>query len=309
VPIAVTARLPTTGWAVSFRHRFPSVSRHPDFKTSVAAAGVVPLRQSAESHPEFVNHPETAKLIASVEEVSGYRVTIDTIDGIQENAQMISARPGNPFHLIRVNTAHRRYADYIVAVQCGMLLVMWSDPSKVPELVPDRAKCDYWGKRWSGSKPMASLPPESALRMANLYLQGLIQQLHSLPMEIRVARLCFESCPGLREMQHELLTAHLRQLSEIFSPKIRQQLPQELFEKGAAMNAALAKAWGELAESRLPVIPYEATGYLEKGENLLAVIDTLPENTSENHVMTVDSWAEQLGMGSLFGWKYTNRIQ
>ena len=128
-------------------------------------------------------------------------------------------------------------------------------------------------------------------------------------MEIRVARLCFGNCPGLREMQHDLLTAHLRQLSEIFSPKIRQQLPQELFEKGAAMNAALAKAWGELADSRLPIIPYEATGYLEKGENLLAVIDDLPENTSENHVMTVDSWAAQLGMGSLVGWRYTNRIQ
>ena len=75
------------------------------------------------------------------------------------------------------------------------------------------------------------------------------------------------------------------------------------------MSAALAKAWGELAESRLPVIPYEATGYLEKGENLLAVIDVLPENTSENHVATVDAWAGQLGMGSLFGWKYTKRIQ
>jgi hypothetical protein len=262
-----------------------------------------------EAHSKSVNHPETAKLIASVEEVSGFRVTIDTVDGIQESAQMISARPGYPFHLIRVNSAQRRYAAYIVAVQCGMLLIMWSDPTRVPELVADQAKCDYWGKRWSGSKQMASMPRESALRLATLHLQGLIQQLQSLPMEIRVARLCYESCPGLREMQHEMLTAHLRQLSEIFSPNIRQQVPQEVFEKNASMNAALAKAWGELAGSRLPVIPYEATGYLEKGENLLAVIDALPVNTSENHVSTVDAWAGQLGMGSLFGWKYTNRIQ
>jgi hypothetical protein len=256
-----------------------------------------------------VNHPETAQLIASVEEVSGYRVTIDSIDGIQENAQMLSARPENPFHLIRVNSAHRRYADYIVAVQCGMLLVMWSDPTKVPEMVLDQQKCDYWSKRWSGSKQLASLPRESAVRMATLYLQGLIQQAQSLPMEIRVARFCFENCPGLREMQHEMLTAHLRNLSEIFSPKIRPQIPPDLFDKNAAMNAALAKAWGEIADSRLPIIPYEATGYLERGENLLAVIDALPENTSENHVKTVDSWAGELGMSSLFGWKYTNRIQ
>jgi hypothetical protein len=222
---------------------------------------------------------------------------------------MISAHPGYPFHLIRVNSAQRRHADYIVAVQCGMLLIMWSDPTKVPELVADQPKCDYWGARWSISKQMASLPRESALRLATLHLQGLIQQLQSLPMEIRVARLIFENCPGLREMQHEMVTAHLRQLSEIFSPKIRQQVPQELFERNVAMSASLAKAWGDLTGSRLPVIPYEVTGYLEKGENLLAVIDTLPENTSENHVATVDAWAGQLGMSSLFGWKFSNRIQ
>jgi len=262
-----------------------------------------------EAHSKSVNHPETAKLIASVEEVSGFRVTIDTVDGIQESAQMISARPGYPFHLIQVNSSQRRHADYIVAVQCGMLLIMWSDPTRVPELVADQPKCDYWGKRWSGSKQMASMPRESALRLAGQHLKGLIQQLQSLPMEIRVARLIFESCPGLREMQHEMLSTHLRQLSGIFSPKIRQQVPQELFERNVAMSAALAKAWGELNGSRLPVIPYETTGYLGKGENLLAVIDVLPENTSENHVATVDAWAGQLGMGSLFGWKYTNRIQ
>lgn len=261
------------------------------------------------AHTEQVNHPETALLIASVEEVSGYRVTIDSIDGIQENAQMISARPERPFHLIRVNSAQRRYADYIVAVQCGMLLVMWSDPTKVPEIVLDQHKCDYWSNRWTRSKELASLPRDSAERMATLYVRGLIQQAQSLPMEIRVARFCFENCPGLREMQHEMLTAHLRKLTEIFAPKIRQQIPPDLFDKNAAMNAALAKAWGEIADSRLPIIPYDATGYLEKGEKLLAVIDSLPENTSGNHVKTVDSWAGELGMSSLFGWKYTDRIQ
>lgn len=110
-------------------------------------------------------------------------------------------------------------------------------------------------------------------------------------------------------MQHEMLTAHLRQLSEIFSPKFRQQVPQELFERNVAMSAALAKAWSELSASRLPIIPYEVTGFLEKGESLLAVVDARPGNTSGNHVATVDAWAGQLGMGSLFAWKFSNRIQ
>jgi hypothetical protein len=188
------------------------------------SGGQAPAKIPAPIEP--VNHPEAEQLIASVEEVSGFRVTIDSVDGIQESAQMISARPGYPFHLIRVNSAQRRYADYIVAVQCGMLLIMWSDPTRVPALAADQAKCDYWSKRWSGSKQMAAMPRESALRLATMQLQGLIQQLQSLPLEIRVARLIFESCPGLREMQHEMLTAHLRQLS--VDPALLQADPSML---------------------------------------------------------------------------------
>jgi hypothetical protein len=259
--------------------------------------------------PPAMTHPETQQIIDRVEQTTGYRVTIDVIDGIHESAQMISARPESPVHLIRVNSEQRRYADYIVAVQCGMLLVLWSDPTRVPELAPDQEKCDYWGKRWSQSKQLASLPQGSALRMASFYLQGLIQQLQSMPLEIRVARLCFETCPGLRGMQEEMFTTHLRKLSELFSPDIRQQAPPEVFDRNVAMNAALAKACGDLVGSRLPLIPYVATGYLERGEQLLAAVDALPEPTSENHVKAVDSWAGQLGMGSLFHWQFANRIQ
>jgi hypothetical protein len=246
-------------------------------------------------------------LIASVEETTGFRVNIDAIEGIHDDVRMIAARPGSPFHLIRVNSAQRKYADYVVAAQCGMLLVLWSDPARVPELVPDQAKCDYWGKRWAGSKQLAVLPRESALKMAGLCVQSLIQQVYSLPLEIRVARICFERCPGLREMQEEKLTAHLRKLSGAFSAKTRKQVPPDVFEKNVTMNAALAKAWAELADSKLPVIPYEATGYLEKGADLLAVLDDLPEDTSENLVKAVDAWAAKLGMGSLFRWRFTNR--
>jgi len=51
---------------------------------------------------------------------------------IHEHAQMISARPESPVHMIRVNASQRSFADYIVAVQCGMLLILWSVPKRFP---------------------------------------------------------------------------------------------------------------------------------------------------------------------------------
>jgi hypothetical protein len=62
-----------------------------------------------EAPSKSVNHPETAQLIASAEEATGYRINIDVMEGIQDDARMVAARHGNPFHLIRINSEQRRY--------------------------------------------------------------------------------------------------------------------------------------------------------------------------------------------------------
>ena len=58
-----------------------------------------------------MSNPDTQHMIDLVERQTGYRVTVDVIPGIYEHAQMISARPGAPAHLIRVNVDYRQYAD------------------------------------------------------------------------------------------------------------------------------------------------------------------------------------------------------
>jgi hypothetical protein len=154
---------------------------------------------------------------------------------------------------------------------------------------------------------MNSHPDQSGLRLAMAYVQGLIQQLYSMPLEIRVARIVHETCPGLREMQAEKVTAHLRNLSRMLAPGFRDGVPADAFDKSVTMTAAFAKSWADLSGSRLAVIPYEATGFLDPGCKLLAALDGLAENSAENHITTVDSWAEQLGVTGLFGWKFTDR--
>jgi hypothetical protein len=44
-----------------------------------------------------MTHPETRKLMSAVEDLTGHQVSVDSIDGIQDGARMISARPGVRF--------------------------------------------------------------------------------------------------------------------------------------------------------------------------------------------------------------------
>lgn len=50
-----------------------------------------------------MRNAETQHMIDLVERQTGYRVTVDVISSIYEHAQMISARPKAPAHIIRVN--------------------------------------------------------------------------------------------------------------------------------------------------------------------------------------------------------------
>ena len=58
-----------------------------------------------------MSNADTQHMIDLVERQTGYRMTVDVISGIYEHAQMISARPGAPGHLIRVNVCHARFLD------------------------------------------------------------------------------------------------------------------------------------------------------------------------------------------------------
>ena len=73
------------------------------------------------------------------------------------------------------------------------------------------------------------------------------------------------------------------------------------------MNAALALNWARLSGSRLCLLPYESTGHLDAGQKLLDAVDAPPAQTSENHLRTVDAWAEQLSLRTLYRWELSNR--
>lgn len=55
-------------------------------------------------------------------------------EGLTTSPPKLRRRPpsGKPGVSPPIKSNQSRYADYIVAVQCGIILVLWSDPTKMP---------------------------------------------------------------------------------------------------------------------------------------------------------------------------------
>ena len=254
-----------------------------------------------------MTHPDTKHMLELVEQQTGYRVSVDLISGIHEHAQMISARPGNPVHMIRVNATHRAFVDYIVAVQCGILLVLWSDPQKVPAMaLEERATTDL-AVSWADLPPLASLPGDVSSKVARHYVEGLARQVQSMPLEIGVAKLVFEKCPDLREAQAECFRAQLQNLSQVFTANVKDSAPVEVFQKNVTMNAALALGWSDISGDRIALLPYESTGYLESGKKLFTALQAVSHLDSSAYTGVVDTWARILSLEGLYRWDFSNR--
>lgn len=242
-----------------------------------------------------------------VEERTGYRVSVGTTSTATADAEMIAAAADHPMHVINVSAAKTAYADYIVAVQCAMLLLMWADERGVPKLIPVEEKFAYLVDRASQWKGLAKLPRDLCSKGATMMVSGLLHQLRSQPTELHVIEYCARECPGLRQMQAASVEETLRRATESFRPEIRDMSPPDILAKNAAMNATLALHWSRISGSKTATIPYTSLGYLEEGERLYKLYTDAPGTASEKCVHVVDLWAEHLKLRNLYTWQFKPR--
>lgn len=250
---------------------------------------------------------DTARLMALVEEETGYRVTVGTTEIEAADAEMISAAPNRPAHLIKVSTRCLPVADYIVASQCVIILTLWSHPQGVPmfRIVPE--KVDYAVRKAANHRGLPKQPAGMAEQLASSLVAGLLHQLRSTPVEITAVDYCYRECPGLRDLQVDALTQNLRRNSGSLMPAIREMAPPDIWTNSQVMGAALAKAWCDLSGSETAMLPYKAIGVEAKAQKFLDLWRDSRGTLGERYVQTVDDWAVEFGLKSLYTWEFRDK--
>ena len=246
------------------------------------------------------------ELVAAVERTTGYRVAVDTVGDIGEDAQMVSARPELPVHTIRVSKSKLVYAEYIVASQCAMILRTWVDATRIPVFCPMTEKVRHFANRMADAKSGSQVSASVGQQIGQQFVLGLLLQVRSMPLEILTIRDCRELCPDLRELQADSMENELRRLSEVFAPKVRAMAPEQVWRGNVSMNSAFALNWTELSGSSLAMLPYDSAGFSQTATTLLNEVNAKSAKTTEAYTALVDAWAEQLGLRTLYEWEYRN---
>jgi hypothetical protein len=243
----------------------------------------------------------TQEVLKAVEEATGRSVVVQADPSLGTLlAKLTMARGPAPAHMVTFNSLAGA-VDYVICFQCGFLLRMF----KVPE-----ANRFSLGGSWRGRKEIEKLfgdhlrkkgmsyPNEARSKLVDQFFNGIIQQLRSVPIGLRIDSWLQQTYPGLTEQQKKAIDRQLNDNATSLRPDVRQIAPAKILEANLGMNAAYALFWSRTWNDPLLAIPYMSSGNLATGEQLLKLFDEIP-NDPANDRKLIDAWGSHVG---LIGW-------
>jgi hypothetical protein len=242
---------------------------------------------------------------ARAEAVSGYPVHVVEDNTLSTLSNVTIARRGTQFHDVRYNPATTRQPEYLISFQCGFIIRAFEPP---PEKRFDITSSDR-GQRESASmitqhlRKKGKLPlPEVALsNLQQQMLSGLIIQLRSVPVGIRIDDWLYNEFPAIRDLQQQSALRQLQENSLTLLPQVAEFSPTQIRRASVTMNAAFADYWARLWSEPQLALAYEATGFRSNGLKLLSILDSIPHEPSRDCEL-IDRWGKELGIENWYAW-------
>lgn len=242
-------------------------------------------------------------IIEQVEEKTDYQVQVVPDPSLPVIAKVKMASPILPVHVITYNP-NKRGIDYNIAYECGFILRLYENP---PDERYEFAATD--SGRGLVHKALASnkhirrmgLADSAVKQFTNQIFNGLMTQLRSVPIGLRIDQWIWDDYPELREFQKASMAKQQQDNAQALDPQARAIAPVTVFNANAAMNAAYAIFCDRLLERELYVIPYRSAGFENTGERLLELSDKIPEDATHDMDL-VDAWGEELEIGDWYYW-------
>jgi hypothetical protein len=204
------------------------------------------------------------------------------------------ARGPAPMHKLRYRPTPNGIPDYFICFQCGFIIRLYENP---PE-----QRYDFEGSPDAPVKMQALLRGNpAAAQLKGMLLDGLMTQLRSMPIGMRIDDWLFSEYPELRLQQVAGAKAQLRDNSRALAPEIRRQVPKPVFTANAGMNAAFAVYWAKSLADDSISLPYKSTGFLPMGEALTGIFERVGSAPAEDRNL-VDAWAAEVGLNGWYRW-------
>jgi hypothetical protein len=239
----------------------------------------------------------TKAILDRTESITGRPVLVREDPSLQVQAHIQIARGAAPMHVLRYKPATDGSTDYCICFQCGFLIRLFENPA---EQRFDFAESPEARPRMESLLRDRSLPP-GVSQLRDMLLNGLMTQLRSVPIGLRIDDWLFAEYPEIRLGQVAGVRTQLKQNTAALGPKLKRTFPRKVFNANGAMNAAFAVYWSGSLDDPTQTMPFRAAGLLAAGESLIRIFKEASAAASADRSL-VDAWAKELGLEGWYRW-------
>jgi hypothetical protein len=242
----------------------------------------------------------TQTILEKVEEKTHVPLQILTESGLAVPARVLMARDQMRAHLVTINPKNP-LADYYVAFAAAFILRLYDTKAEARYLFGESGR----GLRQLEEGPLpaglSEFPSEARKQFLSSVHSGLLTQLRSQSIGLRVAAWLRQEYPELADVQEEAIAAEQRDATQAMPPQVRGRVPPQVFVASMAMNATVALHSDRLFGQTLLAIPYISGGHIERGRALLKIADAISSDPAHDKEL-VDAWADHLGLADWVAW-------
>ena len=248
----------------------------------------------------------TRTVVSLVENVSGCPVVVSEDASLKTLAASSIARGANRIHTISYNPSVVREPDYLICYQCGFILRLFgvaeSDRVDLAGTLEGRQIIHRLLTSADGPGKKLNLPPDSVAVLRDQLFDGLMQQLRSIPIGFRVDAWIMREYPELGQLQRDMAMRQIKDNLAALGPDIKKIAPKKIYQSNLSMSAAFAEFWARRFSDPTLSLPYKAAGFLKAGEELLAILEEIPDAPPSADRELVDAWGDQLSLTGWYQW-------
>ena len=244
--------------------------------------------------------PSVLKIIERVKEVSGKEITFRPAPDQLVPATSKIARARMPHHLIKYQPQMAHRINHLTAHESGHILrTMEADPSiRVVPVSNTKTRANAVKEL---GKELSHLPESMRSQMLDMWLGGLITQVTSLPVCVRIERWIYREYPPLRDEQRLYLDEDMQRTLQGLSKKVERMTPKTIFRISNSITYAYLRGLEPVTGKDLRKHFSGRPAIISTG---IQLCDTFGEEDTgyASDIRITNEWARILKISDWFAW-------
>lgn len=244
----------------------------------------------------------TRRLIAQVEQVTGFPVVVTQDASLRVISTVQMAAPNRPGHTIRIHPKAPAGVDYYATYYCHMIERFFENPPEERFVFGVGARGRSEVRKLLTQSPLAKLVNDAQMPgICEEMLHGLMTNLRSVPIGLRVDNWILARHPDLVEMQKKAVQPQLKENMASTADAVRTSIPARIYDVTTAINATYALFWAEKWNQPELALNYKGSGHAADGEKLLKIFHDMLDSGRTDRAL-IDAWGETLNVTGWYTW-------